>query len=68
MQLFVDMRNDTGMADEFMMAKAVFDLCKQLEICEETVAKMILLQSENSIRTFSTYMNRPEVKPEGLAK
>ena len=67
MQLIVDMENDTGMADEFMMAKAVFDLCKQLELCEETVAKMILLQSENSIRTFSKYMNRPEVKPDGIS-
>lgn len=67
MKLFIQLENDEKISDEFMMAKAVFDSCKELELCEETVAKMILLQSENSIRTFSKYMNRPEVKPDGIS-
>lgn len=67
MKLFIQLENDEGFADEFMLAKAVFDLCKKLELCEETVAKMILLQSENSIRTFGKYMNRPEVRPDGIS-
>jgi hypothetical protein len=68
MRLFVELEKDDEIADEFMMAKCVFDLCKEFELCEETVAKMILVQSENSIRTFSKYMNRPEVRPEGPVK
>lgn len=68
MKLFVDMENDTGFADEFLMAKAVFDLCVRLNLCEETVAKMILLQTEKEARDFSTYMNRPEVKLDGISK
>lgn len=45
MKLFVELAESDEGVDEFLMAKAVFDSCKDLELCEETVAKMILVQS-----------------------
>lgn len=68
MKLFVELAESDEGVDEFLMAKAVFYLCVQFNLCEETVAKMILLQSAKEAVDFGKYMNRPEVKPEGLAK
>ena len=57
MKLFVQLEKDEKPADEFIMAKAVYDKCKELKLSVETISRMMLLQVEND---FSKYMNSPE--------